>query len=325
MSGGTTFDTDFASLTVDNFIRSTVTDQVFDEHGLLGWIERKVGVDRVAGGDNILIPVGTAEDTAGGSYSGFDVFDTTPSETITNAVYTWKHYQQPIVVSAREVLRNAGRTEGVINMWLAKSDVALKSLRSKLNADAFLDGTGNSGKNILGLGILVDSAGTVGGINRSTATYWQSNETAAGGSLAVDTSTGMLRVFTNCSTGSGDGSVPDALMTTQAVYEAYENLLAPDIRHTSGVVGEAAFSGLAFKGAPLMWDADCNTQTLYFLRSDALEAYVHPDRDFMTTKIAKADDGTLQQDAWVANILAWFELVIAEPRRTGKLTGVTNS
>lgn len=324
MSGGTTFDTDFATLVQDRYIRNSVQDNIFDEHGLLGYLERRVGFDRVSGGDNILITLGTAEDSNGGSYSGYDMFDLDPSETLTNAVYDFKHYQQPIVASATEVLRGRG-TEAHVNLWLAKTEVAMKSLRSKLNAHAFADGTGNSGKNILGLGILVDSAGTVGNIARASATYWQANELAAGGALAIDTSVGMLRLFNNCSTGSGDGSTPDSIWTTQALYEAYENLLAPDIRHTSRGTGDATFSGLAFKGSPIAWDADCTAQTLFMLNAGSFNVYVHPERDFMTTEVATAENGILDQDAYKANILVWLEFVVAEGRRNGKITGATDA
>lgn len=324
MSGGTAFDTDFATTTIDKYIRLRTTDNIFTTHVLLGWLERRVGINRFRGGDNLLIPLQTSEDANGGSYSGFDTFDTDPSETLTNAVYTWKQYQQPIVANAFEIERNNNTSEGVINMWLEKSDVALKSQRSKLNTNAYADGTGNSGKNILGLAILVDSAGTVGGIARATSTFWQANETAAGGALAIDTSVGMLRMFLSCGTGSGDNSLPDLVLTDQDEFEAYENLLAPDIRHQSQTVGDGTFTNLAFKGAPLMYDRDATAGVMFFLNSEALAFHIHPVRDFFTTEIARAANGTLQQDAWIANLLTWPEFVIAEPRRTGKLTGLTD-
>lgn len=324
MAGGTTFDTDFVSTTVDRYVALSVQDQIFTDHGVLRWIEKQVGVDRVAGGDHILVPLGTAEDSNGGSYSGYDTFDIAPAETLTNAAYTWKEYQQPIVANAFDVLRNNRTPEGVINMFLAKSEVAMKSLRSKLNTHAQAASVGNGGKNIQGIGLLVDSAGTVGGISRSTASYWQANEVAVTGPLAIDTSVGMLRTFLNCGTGSGDADLPDMILTDQDEYEAYEALLAPDIRHTQRSVGDGTFSGLAFKGAPLMYDRDAIAGVLNFLNSQSFMFYVHPDRDFITTELADAVSGKIQQDAWVKNILVWCELIIKEPRRNGKLTGLTD-
>lgn len=323
MSGGVTFNTDFAVSTTDHYLTKTVRDQIFEEHGLLGWIEKKVGFDKISGGDNILVPLGTAIDTNGGSYSGYDTFDTDPSDTLGMAVYTWKAYEQPIVAQAREVLRNSS-AERQIDMWMNKVDVATRSLRDRLNQHAFASSVGNSGKNIQGIGLLVDSAGTVGGLARSSATYWQANEQAVSGALAIDTSVGMLRMYNNCSTGSGDSSTPDAIWTTQSIYEAYENLLAPDIRHTSRTTGDGTFSGLSFKGVPLAWDGDCTSGEMYFLRANAFSAWIHPERNFMHTEIAKADNGTLHQDAYVSHILVWPELAIVEPRRTGKLTGITS-
>lgn len=323
MSGGTTFDTELASTTIDRYISLQVKDQVFDEHTLLGWIERKVGIDRISGGHNVLITVGTAEDTTGGSYSGYDTFDTTPSEALTNAVSGWKSYQQPITASYDEIARNSS-PEGKIKIWKVRSDRALKSLRSKLNAHAHAASVGNSGKNIQGIGLLVDSAGTVQNIDRSTSTYWQANETAVSAALAIDGSTGMRRMHTLCSTGSGDMSVPDGIMTDSDEYEAYEALLAPDIRFTSRTQGDGSFSGLAYRGAPIMWDADNVSGVMYFLNSETFEFYIDPERDFVTTEIARAMNGTLNQDAWSAQILWRGELVINEPRRNGKLTGLTD-
>ena len=324
MAGGTTFDTDLATTTVDKYVRLAVADQIFTDHGFLRWVEEKVGVERLAGGDNLLIPLRTAEDAGGGSYSGYDTFDTTPSESLTNAVARWKEYQQQIVANAFDVLRNNRTPEGILNMWTLKAEEALQSMRSKLNTHAQAASVGNSGKNIQGIGLLVDSAGTVQGINRSTATYWQANEVAVSGALAIDTSVGLLRTFLNCGTGSGDKSLPDLILTDQDEYEAYEALLAPDIRHTSRTMGDGTFSGLAFKGAPFMYDRDAIAGVLYMLNSKSFGFAIHPDRDFMTTEIAQAKNGTLQQDAWIAHILAWPELFIMEPRRDGKLTGLTD-
>lgn len=322
MSGGTTFDSDFVSLTQDHYLRKTVTDQIFTDHSLLRLVEERVGTDRVKGGDNILVPLGTAEDSNGGSYAGFDTFDTDPVDTLTNAVYTWAQYQQPIIANAFEVERNRS-TEGVVDMWLNKTDVALKSLRSKLNTNAFGDGTGNGGKDILGLTILVDSSGTVGGIARGSNAYWSSQEVAAGGALAIDTAVGMLQLYNDCSTGSGDGATPDVAMMTQTVHQAYENLLAPDIRHISGGIGEGAFSGLAYKGMPMMWDSDATSQVMYMLNISSFEFYIHPSRDFVTTELQTAMSGHLNQDAMMQHLLVWPGFVVAESRRSGKITGVT--
>ncbi len=322
MAGGTTWSSDFAALTVDHYLDKTVRDNIFTDHGLLRLIEERVGTDRIKGGDNILIPLGTSEDSNGGSYSGFDTFDTDPKDTVANAFFTWAQYQQPIVASGFEVERNKS-TEGVVDMWLNKADVAMRSLRSKLNTDAFADGTGNGGKNILGLAILVDSSGTVGGIARGSNAYWSSQELASGGALAIDTAVGMLQLYNDCSTGSGDSGTPDVGMTTQTVHQAYENLLAPDIRHTSGGTGEGAFSGLTYKGMPLMWDSDATSQVMYMLNVSSFEFYVHPSRDFTTTELQTALNGALNQDAWMQHILVWPGFVVNESRRSGKITGVT--
>lgn len=324
MAGGTTFDDDFAVVTQDNYIRSRVTDNFFDEHGVFGWIESRVGLSRIKGGDNVLIPLNTAKNTGGGSYSGFDTFDNTPVETLANAVYNWKSYQKPVVATHEQISRNRS-PEGKIDVWLSKVDVAMESLRDDLNQDVNSDGTGNSGKNILGLAILVDNAGTLGNIARSTNTFWQANETATGGGLVLDTSTGMIQMFNDCGLGTGARQTVDGIWTTQAIAQFYEALLLPDIRHASGGTGDGVFGNIAFRGVPVGWDRDVATGIMYFLSSSTFEAYVNPERDFVSTKIRSAMDGTLNQDAWISNILVRLEVTQAECRRNGKLTGITGA
>lgn len=325
MSGGETFDSDFAAATTDRYLMKTVRDQVFNNFGLLGLIESRVGVDRISGGDNILVPVQTGTNTTVDSYAGFDEFANAPVETITNAVFNWKGYYVSIIAQAREILRNQG-PEGQINIWMHKVQNALQTLRQTLNSDAYLDGTGNAGKDLLGLALLIDNAGTMGGIARGSNAYWQSIETASGGSLSIDGSTGMLRALHDASPGGpapGGGAFIDHWLTTHEVVERYHRLLTPGIRFNDLGRGDSVFGELAFKGAPLSWDHACTSGVMFGIASSTFKFYVHPARDFLNTKIAKAEDATADQDAWSQRILVWPEFICIEPRRNVKITGIT--
>lgn len=322
MAGGVVFDTDFAVATIDHYLTRRVRDQNFNTAGLLGWIESRVGTDRISGGDNILQPVNTAANSTVSSYSGFDTFNNAVIDTLAQAVFSWKQYYVAIVASAFEVERNQTR-EGMVNFWAYKVELALQSLRDTLNTHAFGDGTGNSGKNMLGLSILVDSSGTMGNIARASNAFWQAQELAAGGSLTIDGDVGMLRALHNASPGSGGLDGIDAWWSTATVLEQYERLAAPGIRYSNVGVADLGFANLAFRGAPMHWDKAATSGTLYGLSSSTFKYFIHPARDFLPTTIATAINSLLNNDGYSQRILAAPELVNIEPRRNVKITGIS--
>lgn len=322
MSGGVTFDTDFATSTIDHYLNRTVRDQVFNDFGLLGFLESRVGIDRVSGGDNILVPLNTAKSNQVNSYAGYDPFTNTPQETLTNAVFGWKQYYASAVAQGLEVERNRS-PEGMINMWAHKVQLALKSLRDSLNVDAFGTGTGNGGKDILGIDIGIDSAGTYGGISRAANSYWQAVETASGGTLAVQGATGLLLTLLTAAPGSRAMGMVDAHWTTPTIYEIYHDLFDGGVQYTTNERADGAFGRLLFRGVPVDWDHAATAQTWYGIASETWKMYIHPARNFMQTEIATARNNGHNADAVSQRILWAGELICQEPRRNFKLTGIT--
>jgi hypothetical protein len=322
MSGGISPVDDFARATLDEYVQSSVQDQYFDKFNLLGWLESRVGVTKRYGGDNLVVPINIDENDQGGSYQGLDIFANTMQESLRNAYFKYAKYQWPIAAEADQILRNKGRA-GIIDLWMNKADLALESMRKRINADAFLDGTGNGGKNLDGLGIAVDSTGTYGTIARATITQWAANEAAVGGALALEGAVGMNHMFNEASLGSGDASEVGAIITTQAITEEYESLMAENIRYTSVQAGDASFGRLLYKGRPFIWDRAAPTGIMWFLTPDTFELVVHPDRNWRTLKMRSPEDGTAEQDAYLQHILLWIQLIGKEARRNGKLTGIT--
>lgn len=322
MAGGTNPVDDFARTTLDTYIQETVQDQYFDRFNLLHLLESRVGFKRRTGGDNMTLVVNVDENDQGGSYQGLDVFSNQAVDTLRTAYFRFSKYQWPIVAEADQVLRNKGPAQ-VINLWMDKADRAMESMRKRINTDGFLDGTGNGGKNLDGMGIAVDSAGTYGAISRSTVTLWAANETAVGGGLTIEGATGMNRMFHDCSLGSGDASEVSALVGTQSIVESYEALMQDNIRYMSVGEGDASFGRISFKGHPFVWDRAAPTGVLWFLTPDTFDLVVHPERDWKTLKMRSPEDGTAEQDAYLAHILLWLQMICKEPRRNGKLTGIT--
>lgn len=320
MAGNPNYDTDLLAATFGLFLEKQPKDAIFQGIPFLERLREKQQIKR-KGGNELYEPLMYAKNNAGGSYSGYDSFNLTPSQGLTRSVYNWKYYEWTIMISGQEEMENAGESQ-MIDLLEARWTQTKKSMFDTVDSDLFLDGTGNASKKVTGLDLAIDNAGTYGGIVRSTNTWWQANETAIGGVLGLDGTTGLRRTYNACAFGQNTDT-PDLLLTTQILYEAYEKLMDAGLRWTVGGSQNAVFEtpNLMFRKAQMMWDAYCQSGTLYLINSDYMKFIVHSDRDFVPTDW-KVPVG---QDAKVAQILAAFQLVVSNCRRLGKNTGYTNT
>lgn len=188
------------------------------------------------------------------------------------------------------------------------------SVIESMNGDLFTDGTGNSSKDLTGLVLAVDSAGTYGNISRTTETWWAAHETAVSGPLTIDA---MRTMYNDCSKGYKKAH-PDLIVTDQTEYEAYEAKLQPDMRFADNKLADAGFENLAFKGSKIVFDEQCNDGLMYFLNTEMMGIRVHKDAKFSVTEEQRPVD----QDAFVKQILWMGNLITKNCDRLGKLTGL---
>lgn len=318
MAGNANYETALLTATFNNMISKKPADAIFDDLALFEWLKSKGGVKRRQGGGvKMLVSLMYGKNTAAQAYSGYDTLNITPQEGLTNAEFQLKRYNVPITISKEEEDLNSAPA-AQFDLLEAKRSQALMSLQDLINEHAYLDGTGDGGKRITGLALMVDSTGTYGNIARASNSWWAAQETAVGGPLLIDGSTGMRRMYNDCSLGKGT-MAPDGIMTTQTLFEKYESLMAPYMRYSVGGEGNAVFSNdnLKFRKAPMFWDHECQSETMYFLQSKVMEWRVL--RDFEFVGFQKPID----QDAKVGHIRVVNELVAKNCRHLGKLTGAT--
>jgi len=190
------------------------------------------------------------------------------------------------------------------------------SLIETMNGDLFTDGTGNSSKDLTGLVLAVDSAGTYGNIARASNSWWSANETAVSGPLTIAQ---MRTQYNNCSKGYKKDH-PDLIMTDQDEYEAYEAKLQPDMRFSDNKLADGGFENLAFKGSSMVFDEQNNAGVMYYLNTKYLGLRVHKDAKFTVTDEQKP----VNQDSFVKQILWMGNLVARNCSRLGKDTGLTD-
>jgi len=311
-AGNSNFDA-LLSTTLANY-RDQLTDNVFTARPLTYFLMDKGRIRMLDGGTKIVEPLIYGQNSTVSSYSGYDTISLTAQAGISAAEYDWKQYAASIAISGIEEAKNNGEAE-IINLLEAKIMQAEESMREGFNQMFFGDGTGNSGKNWNGLGNLVESGNTVGGIDSSDALndWWRSYEENTAGALT------LAQMATGYNSVSVGNDHPDMVLTTQTLFEKYEALLQPQLRYTDTKTADAGFQNLLFKAAPVVYDVHCPVGTMFFLNSKYITLVGHSGKWFQQTEFVRPEN----LDARYALIMCYGNLTVRNREKQGKLTGKT--
>ena len=240
-------------------------------------------------------------------YSGYEAINYQTKELFSAAEYNMKLCAVPVGISGEEQLMNSGR-ERMINLFEKRIANAEKTMKNRMAAAIYGDGTGSSGKTISGLQLLVSddpTSGTVGGINRATSgnEFWRNQAATAQSALTSDTiRPAMDNLYLKCCRNTDK---PDLIVADDTMYTLYEQSLTPLQRFTDPKVAEAGFTSLKFKGADVIFDGGqggaCPTKHMYFLNTDYIYLRPHKDRNM---KVIGGDRMAINQDA-LYRIIGW--------------------
>jgi len=295
--------------------RDRLTDNIFTARPLTYFLMEKGRLRMDDGGTKIVEPLIYGQNDTVASYSGYDTIALTAQDGISAAEYDWKQYAASIAISGIEEAKNNGES-AILNLLEAKVMQAEESMREGFNQMFFGDGTGNSGKNWNGLGNLIESGNTVGGINSATGQgndWWRSYEENTAGALT------LAQMATAYNTVSVGNDHPDMILTTQTLFEKYESLLQPQLRYTDTKTADAGFQNLLFKAAPITYDVHAPAGTMYFINSKYLTLVGHSGKWFENTPFVRPEN----MDARYALILCYGNLTIRNRAKQGKLTAKT--
>jgi hypothetical protein len=313
MAGNANY-TALLSTTLANY-RDKLTDNVFSARPLTYWLSDKGRIRTETGGTKIVEQLIYGQNSTVASYSDYETLSLTPQEGISAAEYDWKQYGASIAISGIEQAKNNGE-HAIIDLLEAKIMQAEESMREGFNQMFYGDGTGNSGKNWNGLGNIIESGNTLGGINSATGQgndWWRSYEENTAGALT------LLQMATAYNSVSVGNDHPDLILTTQTLFEKYESLLQPQLRYTDTKTADAGFQNLLFKSAPIMYDVHAPAGTMYFINSKYLKLVGHSDKWFAQTDFVRPEN----QDAMFALIMCYGNLVCSNRAKQGKLTAKT--
>ena len=238
-AGNADFD-EILSTTLKNYIPK-LTDNIFTARPLFYALTNGQTIRRVSGGAKIVVPIIYGTNSTAGSYSGTDTISTTAQTGITAAEYDWKQYAATVTINGIEEAKNNGEAQ-IIDLLEGKIFQTQETIIENMNTMFFGNGTGNSGKDWMGLAALVGLGNDAGGSSLagidatdSDNSWWRSQVTNVAGAL---TQANMATTYNNCSVGNDQ---PTIIITGQTQYETYEGLLEGQIRYTDTDMADGGF------------------------------------------------------------------------------------
>jgi len=244
------------------------------------------------------------------SYSGYEVLNIAPDSPISAAQFKIAQYADSVTMSGLEMLQNSSK-EAIIDLLDGRMQVSEARLLNRISGDLFLDGTGNGGKNLDGLGAAVaasPTSGTYGGINRAVWTFWQNQITTGA------TSANILAKMTEAAIKQIRGTdKADLIVAGNTMYQYYVGGLQAIQRIASEESGAAGFASLKFYGGGTSADvvlgggygAQETATYMYLLNTNYIFMRPHKERNFVPIggeRQAINQDAIVKLYGWAGNL-----------------------
>lgn len=285
--------------------------------------------------------------TAIQSFLGFDALPTSFTDTRVLMKYNPRFVTANVALAGTDIMANNTAAK-VLDLTKVEMQSRAQDLADGIGTMLWGTGTGNSSKDFLGLAAIVDNGNTVstiGGLSRSTYTTLQSTVT--------NTTTLSLSTMRTLWNAIADATIaPTRGYTDYPSWALYEQLLQPqekiykEVNIVPNYKAYEGFSGLMYAGMEIVPDRKATTGVMAFLNENFLDFYALDSdlEEFAGKKVDVAGKlfagnaynevgnlgfywtgfiKSLNQLAFNSFIIMAGNLVTDNPRRHGKLTGLT--
>lgn len=291
-----------------------LADNVTDNNAILYRLKQRGRTKPASGGRTLVQELAYQENSTFMWYSGYDQLDISATDVMSAAEFDWKQAAVGVTISGLEQLQNAGK-EKILDLLENRIDIAEKTMMNKLALGAYADGTGNAGKEIGGLQLLIadsPSSGTVGGINRATWSFWRNysrDSSDAGVTMSATTIQSEMNIaYTNLVRGTDR---PDLIITDNTLWLYYLGSLQAIQRITNDKMASAGFTNLKYMDADVVLDGgqggNCPSAHMYFINSDYIHYRPHSDRNMVVMggeRMNTNQDAIVKLIGWAGNMTA---------------------
>jgi hypothetical protein len=278
----------------------TLADNITKHNALLTKINQKGNKDP-ATGRTIVQELEYAENSTVQWYSGAEILDVSASETFTAAEFNYKQLAGNVVINGLEQIQNSG-PEAVHRLIKSRIRNLEKSLKNAVATALYANGTGNDGKEIGGLKLLVsdDGTGTVGGIDAGTYTWWKNRFYDFSSNSVTPSATTIQAAMNNQWLATVRGADKVDLIPADSIYYTYYwSSLQANQRFTDDKMAQAGFMNIMFMSAPVVYDDQCPASHMYFLNTDYIFLRPAKGREF----VPLGEKSSINQDALVMPVV----------------------
>lgn len=306
------------------FIMPEIVDMAYNSNPVFFRLN-KMGKKIIQGGTQIEVPWMYKRFTNGGSYSGYDVLNVAPNDTVKSGAWDWKQYYVPVSVDGLTLIKNDS-PESIANIVKMNFGQAEMEMAENLAAGVWSDGITDP-KGIDGMRGAID-AGTVtttyAGLTRASNTWMNSVVDAT---TATYTTAAHNSHFMSVKSG---GRSPSLIASRVEQYNRYYNIGMVNQTFQMGPGGadevllQAGFTNVLFNNVPWVEDShvfdgpNTTNSAIVTLEEDYMCFAVSPKADMFLTDFQEPND----QDAMSAMIKWAGNLIFRNPARQGKMTAV---
>jgi len=313
--------TELVSTTFRNHKKS-IADNVSKNNALYRRLMEKGQMETEEGGTTLVEPLDYAENATYQRYSGYDKLNIGASDVITAAEFQWRQIALNVVASGKELRINKGKPR-IIKLVKSRVKNAIRTFKNNFSVDMYSAGTLTNQINGLQALVADAGAGTVGGIDSSTYTFWKNTVQSAaaplggGGAITPSATTIeslMLPLWLELTRGDDQ---PDLIVSSNDYFEFYETSQVAIKRYTDETKADGGFVSMKYKGADVIFDGGSGIPDahMYFLNTDYLKLYAHPDANLTELSDARPID----QDAVVTPIIWMGNLTVSNRDLQGVL------
>lgn len=312
--------------TIDNLFTSTwayrkkeATEQAFLKTPFIYWLRERGHVENISGFRRIEIPLEYGSNETIRWISKGKNVPIQDSELITLAYEDWKYVAVSIMRWFVEDQQNRTKA-AAIKLVETKLNAAERAKYDEFERVMFADGGGVDEPN--GLQNLISSAPTTGivhGLNRATYSWWQNQQKTSTGAAAIYLVSDMRTCLNDVTKYSRSELKDIVLVTTQTVFELYEDVCLEMKVLNDSMMADAGFDSLKFRGRPFIWCPSAPSGNLYFVNAAYLKLYCDEQYFMEMTDWKQIPDQPFDK---VAQILSTMNLTTSRPVCQKVLTAV---
>ena len=230
------------------------------------------------------------------------------------------------VVTLPTTITTAQRTVTAVDLTTGANTITLSGAALNATAGQIITLYNSAGKEITGLGAIIQNTGILYNVNPSTEPVWKAEVDSNGGTGRALSENLMIRMTDRIRANGGKTTV---IMTDDGTYRAYWNLLSQlrGFVNTQDFTG--GFKGLAFVAGsdeiPLVSDYDAPRGTMNFLNEDEITFYRDEDIHWLNRDgsiLKQKVDANGRYDVWQAWMKENHELGTGRRNTHGKITDI---